>query len=695
MNRIVAAAVIGVLATVTTGAGQQGAPPQQPPLRSNANFVHVDVYPTADGKPVMDLRADDFEVAEDGAVQTIESFDHVDVTPAGPQALRADPSTIEQSRQLAADPRNRVFVIFLDRAHVQPDSARRIQEPLIRLIDRVLGPDDLVGIITPGMPPASMVLARKTQVLEAGLRRPWPWGERFSLDKDEGDRRYDTCYPPMPQERYGGQTESPIAAEMSERRHERDTLDALNDLVRYLRGFRDARTAVLTISEGWKLFQENPKLTELRTNPVTGIQEAMPGVDPVTVGPDGKLTTKNVRDSSAVSSAECDTDRMTLAALDDVQYLREIIGDANRSSVSFYTVDPRGIAPFDTPIGPARPPSPLADAQALRRRQGSLQTLAAGTDGVAIIQNNDLDAGLKRIAGDLTSYYLLGYYSTNRRLDGKFRSIKVIVKRPGIEVRARNGYRAATEAEMMSTRTAAPIVEPVAGLAAAFGALARIRPDARFVVNAVPVGNAASITAVWVAGELQSVAASDPLLAGSTVDLDVTVGGTTTTSRITIAPGQRAFAAPVVLSAPAAFGTVDVRARLSATAADAGHLADRVRVDASPDQATPMMFRRGPSTGNRMLPAASAQVSRTERARLEFAVDAGVTARAARLLGQAGQPLAVPVTLGERVDTATGQRWLTADVAFAALGAGDYAIEVVVASAGGERRWLTAIRVAR
>ena len=49
-----------------------------------------------------------------------------------------------------------------------------------------------------------------------------------------------------------------------------------------------------------------------------------------------------------------------------------------------------------------------------------------------------------RIAADLSSYYLVGYYSTNAKLDGRFRSITVRVKRPGVSVRARRGYRALT-----------------------------------------------------------------------------------------------------------------------------------------------------------------------------------------------------------------------------------------------------------
>ena len=54
-----------------------------------------------------------------------------------------------------------------------------------------------------------------------------------------------------------------------------------------------------------------------------------------------------------------------------------------------------------------------------------------------------------RIANDVSSYYLLSYYSTGK-LDGKFHAINVRVNRPGVDVRARRGYLAATEADVRS-----------------------------------------------------------------------------------------------------------------------------------------------------------------------------------------------------------------------------------------------------
>ena len=69
------------------------------------------------------------------------------------------------------------------------------------------------------------------------------------------------------------------------------------------------------------------------------------------------------------------------------------------------------------------------------------------TDGHAVLDTSNVPAAMQKIFADVGSYYLLSYYSTNPRLDGRFRRIRVEVKRPDVEVRARPGYLAPTEAE--------------------------------------------------------------------------------------------------------------------------------------------------------------------------------------------------------------------------------------------------------
>src|ERR1043166_7312866 len=89
----------GLLSCLVAGAAsappereQQPTPPQ-PTFRTEANYVRVDVYPTRDNAPVMDLRQDEFDVLENGVPQRIEQFEHVVICAAGPQETRVEPNT--------------------------------------------------------------------------------------------------------------------------------------------------------------------------------------------------------------------------------------------------------------------------------------------------------------------------------------------------------------------------------------------------------------------------------------------------------------------------------------------------------------------------------------------------------------------------------------------------------------------------
>jgi hypothetical protein len=117
-----------------------------------------------------------------------------------------------------------------------------------------------------------------------------------------------------------------------------------------------------------------------------------------------------------------------------------------------------------------------------------------------------------------------------------------------------------------------------------------------------------------------------------------------------------------------------------------------------PSQLQPLLFRRGVTTGNQLLPAADMRFSRTERARLEFPVGPGPRdgkAIKGQVLDRGGLPTQVPVRVAERTDETSGQRWITADVTLAALSPADYGIEVVIEREGTEQRVLTPIRVVR
>jgi VWFA-related protein len=675
MRRTFCVALLGgSLAASAVPSNRLSAQPQQP-IRVGTNFVRVDVYPTRDGRIVDGLQAADFEVLEDGVPQKIETFEHV-VATSGPQTARTEPASQREMQQALANPRARVFLLFLDAPFVDDTSARQINEPLIKFLTTELADDDLVGVMTPSMSASQVTFGKKTEVFAEGVRSAWwSWG-RQNRDLDpELDRKqiqYTLCYP-----------NTDVPGKMIARSRERATLEALQDAVKYLASLREERKAFVTVTEGWVLYREDPDLMRQRQT------EQPLGVDKMRVGPTGKLTLEDHRNSvNALPPNECDSDRSYLAQIDDEKFLRDIIDDANRGNATFYMIDPAGLrAPKNAAIKAAD-------------HSGAMRTLAENTDGLAVLNTNDLDRGLNRIAEDMASYYLLGYYASNTKSDGRFREITVrMVNRPGIGVRARKGYRAPTAAEVTVARRAVESPAPsgtATSVKAAIDRLGSLRPNARLRVNAVV--SPGPWRSVWVAGELQSTGRRpDEFMQGAKAAVEAIAGGTSATASVTLKSGELSFLTKLDLpGAPA--GTVDVRVRLASDEGTAEPLSEGVRIDSAAAAPAPLMFRRSVTTGNRLLPAADPRFSRTERLRLEFPVGPGPRDGKpgnGRVIDRGGVATRVPVSVAERTEEGTGQRWITADVSLAPLSPGDYAIEVVIVKESKEERALTPIRVVR
>src|SRR5688572_3494211 len=183
-----------VAAAVLAAQGDQARRQSQATFRTGANYVRVDLYAMQDGMPVHDIRREEVELLEDGVPQAVEDFEHVLVRPPGTQETAArEPDGLQASREAAADPRARVFVIFLDTYHTQLEGSANVRRPLIRFLERVLGPDDLVALMTPEMAGSDITLGRKTTVISNLLSEEW-WGRRARIgDEDPKEILYKAC----------------------------------------------------------------------------------------------------------------------------------------------------------------------------------------------------------------------------------------------------------------------------------------------------------------------------------------------------------------------------------------------------------------------------------------------------------------------------------------------------------------------
>jgi VWFA-related protein len=186
----------------------------------------------------------------------------------------------------------------------------------------------------------------------------------------------------------------------------------------------------------------------------------------------------------------------------DVRQLREISQEANRHNTSIYPLDPRGLVAGDGDAAPAaiRPGcGRVQSSMRLRLAQDTLRELADETDGRAIVNRNTLAEGVEQILRDSSLYYLLGYSSTAAQADGKFHQIRVRVKRPKIDVRARKGYWASTAEDVSRAANPAPVTpQPVLD---ALAAIAAPRQEGRLVRTWVGIGRGAEgkgrVTVVW------------------------------------------------------------------------------------------------------------------------------------------------------------------------------------------------------
>lgn len=166
----------------------------RPNFRAGANFVRVDVYPTADGKPVEGLTAADFRVFEDDVLQVIETFERVRIQASGSGVTPVEPRSVAEANQMAADPMARVFVLFLDTDHVASVSSAQIRRPLVAWLQRLIGPNDLVALMTPGMAAADLMLTRRADRLEAMLDATPFWGTRDRYtNRDPVEQQFDAA----------------------------------------------------------------------------------------------------------------------------------------------------------------------------------------------------------------------------------------------------------------------------------------------------------------------------------------------------------------------------------------------------------------------------------------------------------------------------------------------------------------------
>ena len=670
---VASAAVAGavLLAAQNPPSSSQTPSPQQTPVfRGGVNLITVDAYPQRNGKVVPDLTADDFEVLEDGKPQKVETFNFVRIEPGPDGTEPREPNTVREANAMAADPANRVFVLYLDVYHVTLAGSHDVRKPLADLLDKLLAPTDLFGMMTPFLRTSDLTLGRRTTSIEDQLIKDWPWGQRDSILKGPEDDRLQACFSQVPKTGQpwlvkDGAAERLLSDVLIARRREDATIAHLERLMSYLGALREARKAVLLLSPGWVLYQRDDSiLGQIVQMPIA----SQPGFQP------------------------CMQAAQTLLSIDDEQEERQLLSLANRNNVTFYPVSPNGLQAFDTPINETLGSTgagsvSLQELNLTRARSSTARTLAENTDGIAVVDTNDLRAGLQRIVDDVSAYYLLGYYSTNPKTDGKYRKIEVKVKRSGISVKARRGYVApSAETAAAAAASAAHAASGPSPVDGALATLSRLDKEPEILTYGV-----ASATDLSVVVELSGTAVGRSSWAqGGDVQATVTDASGANVGTMTgrLEPASRS----VRLHTPLGFGAgpwhVFVRV---ANRDDSREEKFDIKPPAGAVLGDPVVFRGTPAAQSALRPVADFEFRRSERVHIEFPIVTTLDTRTGRLLDRKGQPLPLDVTLTER--PATSGTVLAADVNLGPLAPADYLIEITAAHGADSERRLVAIRL--
>jgi VWFA-related protein len=378
------------------------APGDDDVVRITTNLVQVDAVITdKDGKPVTDLRPEEIRIFEDKRSQNITHFSYVvtdstNLVPPTKSAVAVRNAVPGPPVTLRPEQVRRTMALIVDDLGLSFESTYFVRRALKKFVDEQMQSGDLVAIIrtSGGLGALQQFTADKRQLYAAIERVKWYANGRAGA----------SAFAPI-----SGNSSQSAEAEAANEEFDQfradhfavGTLGAVSYVVRGLAEL-PGRKSVLLISDGFKINVAN---------------------DP-------------------------DRTARTLAAL------QHLVDQSSRASVVIYTMNASGLqtlamtAADDT--GHLNPDQ-IEDQLKTRRNaafdsQEGLSYLAERTGGIAIQNNNDLSAGMKRVIEDQKGYYLIGYRpdeSTFDRATGRhiFHKLDLKVLRPGkFKIRIRSGF---------------------------------------------------------------------------------------------------------------------------------------------------------------------------------------------------------------------------------------------------------------
>lgn len=400
-------------------------------IKVSTSLVSLDVIvKDKKGKFITDLKPEDFTVSEDGVPQKIEFFDATLTTDSGAdQRTTATVSTLPKPRTPTGFPRN-IIALVLDGQSTEFANLKHVREGVIKYIRERISDTDSVALFS----------------ISGGLRLLQP----FTQDKARLIAAVENA------------ADSSIVSKTSETRGLSEDISAIRDRIASGPGLEGgaatgpgfpgsaAAQALIARHVLEQYIQLRSTLSSQQTRPVlaalAAISEALrsiPGKKTLVMFSQGFIATETL----------------------DWQ-VQSTIDIANRANVAIYIIDSGGLTGGTPTSGALVSGSPLGGIsgalemeqrrragagesvfdisrqEGLNRQQDLLYRISEDTGGRFVKNTNDIAGGLERIDAEIRSRYTLAYRSTDPNFDGRFRKVKIEVRRPETSVLARPGYYA-------------------------------------------------------------------------------------------------------------------------------------------------------------------------------------------------------------------------------------------------------------
>lgn len=443
LSHVLQRAVLPVLLVGAAAAASFAQQPTPAPIfidTVKVNIVNVDVFVRdKEGKPVVGLTPADFEIFEDGKPMEITNFYATSrpVPSLSPVAL-PEPTSVPSATPAPVPERERLSLIFfIDYANISPGQRKSAFTNLEKMIrESMRSPTARAMLVTGGRE----VTVRQPftedvpSLLAALARAEKDVGQGAAMDVDRQMilRLLDQTAPPGSG---GGRAGSQLAVEdaqsileqvrrSAEGEYERTRwiLKALTEFVDSLSGLQ-GRKVIFFVGGG------------ISMRPGQGLLERWESrFGQTSLG----------RGFNAVSEA---------SRYDVTTYFNELVRHANANGVTFYSVDAMGNRGLSTMTAETKTLyEPSVGIGEVMSSQQSLQVLANATGGLVAINNPDMSKQIERTVQDFNTYYSLGYAAPHDG-DGKYHTITVKVKRPGVTLRHREGYLDRPADERMADRS--------------------------------------------------------------------------------------------------------------------------------------------------------------------------------------------------------------------------------------------------